>query len=47
MWVWRKPAEEFHQDCVNPRKQPGVGMMFWAAFRHGRMGPWLFFQLKG
>jgi transposase len=46
MWVWRKRGEEFHQDCVNPRKRPGVGMMFWGAFRHGKMGPGLFFQLK-
>ena len=46
MWVWRKPREEFHQHCVNPQKQPRVGMMFWGAFGYGKMGPGLFFQLK-
>jgi transposase len=46
VWVWRKPGEEFHKDCVNPRKWPGAGKMFWGTFRAGKMGPGLFFQLK-
>jgi hypothetical protein len=28
-WVWRKPGEEFHADCVDYRKhETGTGMMF-------------------
>jgi Transposase len=46
MWVWRKPGEEFHKDCVNLRKRSTGGMMFWGAFRMGKVGPGLFFQLE-
>src|SRR5438045_9088846 len=46
LWVWRKKGEEFHKDCVDPRKQSGVGMMFLGTFRGGKMGPGLFFDLK-
>ena len=46
MWVWRKQGEEFHKDCVNPRKRSTGGMMFWGVFRGGKMGPGLFFELK-
>jgi len=45
-WIWRKEDEEFHPDCINYKKHPtGTGMMFWGAFRWGRMGPGLFFDL--
>jgi transposase len=45
-WIWRKEDEEFHPDCINYKKRPtGTGMMFWGAFRWGRMGPGLFFDL--
>lgn len=47
MWVWRKPDEKYHKDCVEPRKRSTGGMMFWGAFRMGKMGPGLFFDLKG
>jgi len=44
--VWRKEDEKLHADCINYRKKPsGTGMMFWGAFRHGKMGPGLFFDL--
>ena len=46
VWVWRKPGEEFHKDCVDPKKRSGAGMMFWGTFRGGKMGPGLFFQLN-
>jgi transposase len=47
MWVWRKPGEEFHQDCVDLRKRStGSGMMFWGAFRMGKIGLGLFFELE-
>ena len=45
-WVWRKAGEEFHADCVDYRKrETGTGMMFWGAFRWGKIGPGLFFKL--
>jgi transposase len=47
-WIWRMPGEEFHPDCVDYRKrETGTGMMFWGAFRWGKMGPGLFFELEG
>jgi transposase len=46
-WVWRKTDEEFHPDCIDYRKRAtGTGMMFWGAFRWGKMGPGLFFDLE-
>jgi hypothetical protein len=46
-WVWHKAEEEFHPDCINYKKrETGTGMMFWGAFRWGRMGPGVFFQLE-
>ena len=46
-WVWRKADEELHADCINYKKRAtGTGMMFWGAFRWGRMGTGLFFDLK-
>ena len=45
-WVWRKDDEEFHSDCIDYRKcSTGTGMMFWGAFRWGKMGPRLVFEL--
>ena len=45
--VWRKDGEALHPDCINYRKRPsGTGMMFWGAFRMGKMGPGLFFDLE-
>jgi hypothetical protein len=39
-WVWRKADEEFHPDCIDYKKHATVTwMMFWVAFRWGRMGP--------
>jgi hypothetical protein len=44
-WVWRR-ADEFHPDCVDYKKcATGTGMI-WEAFRWGRMGPGLFFELE-
>jgi len=46
-WVWRKPDEEFHPDCISYQKRAtGTGMMFWGAFRWSRMGPGVFFELE-
>jgi transposase len=46
-WVWRREDEEFHPDCIDYRKHAtGTGMMFWGAFRWGRMGPGVFFELE-
>ena len=45
--VWYKEGEKFHPDCINYRKRlSGVGMMFWGAFRMGKMGPGMFFELE-
>ena len=45
-YIWRS-EEEFHHDCINYAKQPtGVGLMFWGAFRKGKMGPGGFFNIK-
>lgn len=45
-WIWRKADEEFHPDCINYKKRAtGTGMMFWGAFRWGKMGPGVFFDL--
>jgi transposase len=46
-WVWRRDDEEFHPDCIDYRKRAtGTGMMFRGAFRWGRMGPGVFFELE-
>ena len=46
-WVWRRTDEEFHSDCINYKKRAtGTGMMFWGAFRWGKMGPGVFFDLE-
>ena len=40
-------GEEFHKDCLDLRKRStGTGMMFWGAFRTGKIGPGLFFHLE-
>ena len=42
-YVWRKAKEEFYPDCISYHKHStGMGMMFWGAFRKGRMGPGVF-----
>jgi len=46
VFVWRKKGEEYHKDCINERKRSTGGMMFWGAFRGGKMGPGLFFKLE-
>ena len=46
VFVWRKKGEEYHKDCVDDRKRSTGGMMFWGAFRGGKMGPGFFFELK-
>jgi hypothetical protein len=39
--------EKFHTDCIDYRKrETGTGMMFWGAFRWGKMGTGLFFDLE-
>lgn len=44
--VWRKADEALHPDCINYRKRPsGTSMMFWGAFRLGKLGPGFFFDL--
>jgi transposase len=46
-WVWRRDDEEFHPDCIDYRKRAmGTEMMFWGAFRWGKMGPGVFFELE-
>jgi len=45
--VWRKVDEELHPDCIAYHRKPtGTGMMFWGAFRKGRMGLGVFFELE-
>jgi hypothetical protein len=44
VFVWRKKGEEYHKDCVDERKRSTGGMMFWGAFRGGKMGPGFFFD---
>jgi hypothetical protein len=45
-WLWRRVDEEFHPDCINYEKRAtGTGMMFWGAFRWGKIGPGTFFDL--
>ena len=46
VFVWRKKGEEYHKDCIDARKRSTGGMMFWGAFRYGKVGPGLFFQLE-
>ena len=46
VFVWRKKGEEYHKDCVNERKRSTGGMIFWGAFRKGKIGPGLFFKLE-
>ena len=46
VFVWRKKGEEYHKDCIDARKWGTTGMMFWGAFRGGKMGPGLFFELE-
>ena len=45
VFVWRKKGEEYHKDCVDARKRSTGGMMFWGAFRRGKIGPGFFFEL--
>jgi transposase len=44
-WIWRSADEEFHPDCIDYTKRPKNGIMFWGAFRWGKMGPGLFFNV--
>jgi hypothetical protein len=46
MWVWRKLNEKYHKEGVEPKKRSTGGMMFWGAFRKGKMGPGLFFDIR-
>ena len=46
VFVWRKKGEEYHKDCVDERKRSTEGMMFWGAFRMGKIGPGFFFKLE-
>lgn len=32
-WIWRTPQDEFHRDCIDFKKRPSVGTMFWGCFR--------------
>jgi transposase len=45
VFVWRKKGEEYHKDYVDARKRSTGGMMFWGAFRGGKMGLGFFFEL--
>jgi transposase len=46
-YVWRKPGEEYHKDCIEDKKRStGTGMMFWGSFRIGKVGPGKFFMLE-
>ena len=41
-YVWRTVEEEFHPDCIDyVRHRKGTGLMFWAVFRKGKIGPGL------
>jgi len=41
-YVWRTVEEEFHPDCIDyVRHHKGTGLMFWAVFRKGKIGPGL------
>ena len=42
--IWREPGEEYHPDCINPTKREATGIMFWGAFRWGKIGLGLFFE---
>jgi hypothetical protein len=46
VFVWHKKGEEYHNDCVDERKRSTGGIMFWGAFRMGKMGPGFFFKLE-
>jgi len=45
-WIWRSPDEEFHPDCIDPKKRETQGIMFWGAFRWGKRGPGIFFETE-
>ena len=46
-WVWRRDNKEFHPGCIDYRKHAtGTGIIFWVAFRWGKMGPGVFFDLE-
>ena len=46
-WIWTRDDEEFHPGCIDYRKHAtGTEMMFWGAFRWGKMGPGVFFDLE-
>ena len=46
-WVWRRTDAEFHPDCIEYKKRATeTEMMFWGAFRWGKMGPGVFFDLE-
>ena len=45
-WVWTNADKEFCSDYIDYRKHStSTGMMFCRAFRWGKMGPGLFFEL--
>jgi hypothetical protein len=47
-WIWRKPEEEFHPDCISYQKRSGgKGLMFWGSFRWGKIGPGVFLFRRG
>jgi len=44
--VWRTQDEELHPDSIDYRKcATGTGIIFWRAFRWGKMGPGVTFEL--
>ena len=46
-WIWRNTGEEYYADCINYERCPQrIGTFFWGAFRKGKIGPGVFFDLK-
>ena len=46
-WEWRRDDEVFYLDCIDYKKRAtGTEMMFWGAFRWGKMGSGVFFELE-
>jgi|KBSSwiStaDraftv2_1062776.scaffolds.fasta_scaffold275747_2 transposase len=38
-WVWRKPSEKYHVDCLVPTVKHSSGIMVWGCFAREKVGP--------
>ena len=45
--VWRKPEEEFHEDCIASTVKHSPQRMFWACFSFLKLGPIVPLNIKG